>query len=85
MQTAKINLAELALDFRRTESLLTIEGLRPAREIFSVVIGSSGDSRLLTRNFEIASRDQAAVQGTVGRTIELLKGSGLQEDLLLAS
>ncbi len=85
VQMATINLAELALDFRRTESLLTIEGLRPGREIFSVVIGSSGDSRLMTRDFEIASRDQAAVQGTVGRIMELLKSSGLQEDLLLAA
>jgi len=85
VQMATINLAELALDFRRTESLLTIEGLRPGREIFSGVIGSSGDSKLLTRDFEIASRDQAAVQGTASRIIELLKNSGLQGDLLLAA
>lgn len=85
VQMATINLAELARDFRRTESLLTIEGLQPGREVFSVVISSSGDSKLLTRDFEIASRDQAAVQGTASRILDLLKTSGLQGDLLLAA
>lgn len=85
VQMATINLAELALAFRRTESLLTIEGRRPGREIFSVMISSSGDSRLLTRDFEVASRDQAAVQGAASKIVELLKGSGLQGDLLLAA
>ncbi|MNN22817.1 hypothetical protein D3C81_1361940 [compost metagenome] len=85
VQMATINLAELALDFRRTESLLTIEGRRPGREVFSVVISSSGDSKLLTRDFEVASRDQAAVQGAASKIVELLKSSGLQDDLLLAA
>jgi hypothetical protein len=85
VQMATINLAELALDFRRTESLLTIEGRRPGREVFSVVISSSGDSKLLTRDFEVASRDQAAVQGAASKIVDLLKSTGLQGDLLLAA
>lgn len=85
VQTATINLAELALDFRKTESLLKIEGLHPNREVFSVVISSSGDSKLLTRDFEIAGRDQPAVQHAVSKIVSLLKSSGLHGDLLLAA
>ncbi|MGE8303373.1 MAG: ATP-binding protein [Pseudomonas kermanshahensis] len=85
VQMAGVNLAELALEFRRTESLLDIQGMNPSREVFSVVISSRGDSKLLTRDFEIASRDQPAVHDAANKIVDLLKASGLQGDLLFAA
>lgn len=85
VQMAMMTVAELALDFRRTEALIAVKGRRPGREVFSVVISSNGDTKLLTRDFEVASRDQDAIHGAASKIVELLRNSGLHGDLLLAA
>jgi len=85
IDAALVAVAELALSFRRAEALVTVQGRAPGREAFSVVIGSGGSSKVVTKTFEVASRDRKAVQGAANNLIRLLETSGLTGDLLMAA
>lgn len=85
IDAALVAVAELALAFRRAEALVTVQGRAPGREAFSVVIGSGGSSKVVTKTFEVAGRDKQAVQGTAESLVRFLESSGLKGDLLLAA
>lgn len=85
IDAALVAVAELALAFRRAEALVTVQGRAPGREAFSVVIGSGGTSKVVTKTFEVAGRDKKAVQGAADSLVQLLEKSGLKGDLLLAA
>ena len=85
IDSALVAVAELALAFRRAEALVTVQGRTPGREAFSVVIGSGGTSKVVTKTFEVAGRDKKAVQGAADSLVQLLEKSGLKGDLLLAA
>lgn len=85
IDAALVAVAELALAFRRAEALVTVQGRAPGREAFSVVIGSGGTSKVITKTFEVAGRDKQAVQGTAESLVRFLESSGLKGDLLLAA
>lgn len=85
IDSSLVAVAELALAFRRVEALVAVEGRAPGREAFSVVIGAGGTSKVVTKTFEVAGRDKAAVQGTADTLVRLLESSGLKGDLLLAA
>ncbi|MBN4168146.1 ATP-binding protein [Pseudomonas fulva] len=85
IETAFISIAELALDFRKAEALGSVAGRTAGRELYSLVIGANGHTQVITREFEVNSRDNDAVHGTANRVMQILKDSGLQTDLLLAA
>jgi hypothetical protein len=85
VDAALLSIAELALDFRRAEALIAVNGRAPGREAFSIVIGSAGTSKVMTKTFEVAGRDKKIVQGAVNELLRVLENSGLQGDLLLAA
>lgn len=85
VDAALVAVADLALAFRKAEALISVEGRQPGRESFAVVIGAGGSSKVVAKNFEVASRDREAVRGAAERILEVLKASGLDGDLLLAA
>lgn len=85
IDAATMAVAELALSFRRAEALVAVEGRKPGREVFAVVIGGAGRSEAVTRTFEVAGRDRRVVESAAGDVVGLLRRSGLTGDLLLAA
>jgi hypothetical protein len=85
IDSSLVAVAELALAFRRVEALVTVEGRAPGREAFSIVIGVGGTSKVVTKTFEVAGRDRAAVQGAADTLVKFLESSGLKGNLLLAA
>lgn len=85
IDSALVAVAELALAFRRAEALVTVQGRTPGREAFAVVIGAGGNSKVVSKTFEVASRDKKAVQGAADSLVRFLESSGLKGDLLLAA
>ncbi|MCP8349395.1 ATP-binding protein [Pseudomonas sp. FBF18] len=85
VDAALIAVADLSLAFRKAEALIAVNGRAPGREAFSIVIGSGGSSDVVNKTFEVAGRDREIVSGAATKVLELLRSSGLEDDLLLAA
>jgi hypothetical protein len=75
----------LSLAFRKAEALVNVQGRGLGREAISVVIGTGGASDVITKSFELASRDRQAVDEAARDVLSRLEDLGLKGDLLFAA
>lgn len=84
IEAAVLAVSDLSLAFRRAEALVNVQGRGLGREAIAVVIGTGGTSEVVTKTFELASRDKQAVDDAAREVINRLQSLGLQGDLLFA-
>ena len=85
IESALLAVSDLALAFRKAEALINVQGLGLGREAISVVIGTGGASRVITKTFELARRDKIVVDQAVNEVLARLESLGLKGDLLFAT
>jgi hypothetical protein len=85
IDSALLAVSDLALAFRRAEALLNVQGRGLGREAISVVVGSGGASEVMTKTFELASRDKKVVEKAAQDVLSRLESLGLKGDLLFAA
>jgi len=85
IEAAVLAVSDLALAFRRAEALVNVQGRGLGREAIAVVIGTGGTSEVVTKIFELASRDKQAVDDAAREVLSRLESLGLQGDLLFAA
>ncbi|WP_338770059.1 ATP-binding protein [Massilia sp. METH4] len=82
---ALLAVADLSLAFRRAEALVNVHGRGLGREAIAVVVGAGGASEVITKTFELASRDKQAVDAAARDVLSRLESLGLKGDLLFAA
>jgi len=82
---ALLAVSELSLGFRKAEALVNVQGRGLGREAIAVVIGAGGASEVITKTFELASRDKQAVDDAARDVLSRLESLGLKGDLLFAA
>lgn len=82
---ALLAVSELSLGFRKAEALVNVQGRGLGREAIAVVIGAGGTSEVITKTFELASRDKQAVDDAARDVLSRLESLGLTGDLLFAA
>lgn len=85
IKAVMLAVSELALAFRKAEALVNVEGRGLGREAIAVVIGAGGASEVITKTFELASRDKQAVDDAARDVLSRLESLGLTGDLLFAA
>jgi hypothetical protein len=85
IEAAVLSVSDLALAFRRAEALVNVKGRGLGREAIAVVIGTGGTSEVVTKTFELASRDKQAVDDAARDLLSRLESLGLKGDLLFAA
>jgi len=85
IDSALLAVSDLALAFRRAEALVNVQGRGLGREAISVVVGSGGASEVMTKTFELASRDKKVVEKAAQDVLSRLESLGLKGDLLFAA
>ena len=85
IDSAIFSIADLALAFRRAETLVNVQGRAVGREAFAVVIGAGGSSQVVTKTFQLAGRDKKTVQKAADTILLQLEQMGLQGDLIFAA
>jgi hypothetical protein len=82
---ALLAVSDLSLAFRKAEALVNVHGRGLGREAIAVVIGAGGASEVITKTFELASRDKQAVDDAARDVLSRLESLGLKGDLLFAA
>lgn len=85
IEAAVLSVSDLALAFRKAEALVNVQGRGLGREAIAVVIGAGGTSEVITKTFELASRDKQAVDDAARDVLSRLESLGLKGDLLFAA
>ncbi|MGZ5738094.1 MAG: ATP-binding protein, partial [Burkholderiales bacterium] len=85
IEAALLAVSDLALSFRKAEALVNVQGRGLGREAIAVVIGAGGASEVITKTFELASRDKQAVDDAARDVLSRLESLGLKGDLLFAA
>lgn len=85
IQAVVLAVSDLALAFRKAEALVNVQGRGLGREAIAVVIGAGGASEVITKTFELASRDKQAVDDAARDVLSRLESLGLTGDLLFAA
>lgn len=85
IEAALLAVSDLALSFRKAEALVSVHGRGLGREAIAVVIGTGGASEVITKTFELASRDKQAVDDAARDLLSRLESLGLKGDLLFAA
>lgn len=85
IDSALLAVSDLALAFRRAEALVNVQGRGLGREAISVVVGTGGVSEVITKTFELASRDKRMVEEAAQDVLSRLEHLGLKGDLLFAA
>jgi hypothetical protein len=84
IEAALLAVSDLALAFRKAEALVNVHGRGLGREAIAVVIGTGGASEVITKTFELASRDKQVVDDAARDLLSRLESLGLKGDLLFA-
>ena len=84
IEAALLAVSDLALSFRKAEALVNVQGRGLGREAIALVIGTGGASEVITKTFELASRDKPAVDDAARDVLSRLEILGLKGDLLFA-
>ena len=82
---AALELGELALRFRQAEMLVRVQGREPTQHAMAVVFGTGEAERTLIRSFTLPEAERVEVGELAEKVIAMLKGFGLDGDLLLAA
>ncbi len=82
---AALELAELALRFRQAEILARVQGREPTQHAVAVVFGTGEAGRTAMKSLNVPETQRVWVEELAEKVIDMLKGSGLDGDLLLAA
>ena len=82
---AALELAELALRFRRAEILARVQGREPTQHAVAVVFGTGEAGRTVMKSLNMPETQRVVVEELAEKVLDMLKGSGLDGDLLLAA
>lgn len=82
---AALELANLALRFRQVEMLARVQGRDPNLHAVAVAFGTGEVGRTAVRSFEVAEANISEVQKLADKLLSMLKGAGLDNDLMLAA
>ena len=82
---AALELAELALRFRQTEMLARVQGREPTQHAVAVVFGTGEAGRTVMKSFTVPETERVEVGELAEKVISMLKGFGLDGELLLAA
>jgi hypothetical protein len=82
---AALELAELALRFRQIEMLVRVQGREPTQHAIAVVFGTGEAGRTVMKRFNVPETERVEVGELAEKVIAMLKGSGLDGELLLAA
>ena len=82
---AAFELAEHALRFRQAEVLARVRDRSPTQHAVAVVFGTGEAGRAVMKSFEVATSDLAEIDALAGQIVDLVKGSGLDREVLLAA
>ena len=82
---AALELAELALRFRQVEMLARVQDREPTQHAMAVVFGTGEAERTVMKSFHLPEEERVEVGELAEKVILMLKGLGLNGDLLLAA
>ena len=82
---AAFELAEHALRFRQAEVLARVRDRSPTQHAVAVVFGTGEAGHAVMKSFEVAASDLTEINALAGRIVDLVKGSGLDREVLLAA
>ena len=82
---AAFELAEHALRFRQAEVLARVLDRSPTQHAVAVVFGTGEAGRTVMKSFQVATSDLDGISALANRIVELVKGSGLDREVLLAA
>ena len=82
---AALELAELALRFRQAEMLARVQGREPTQHAVAVVFGTGEAGRTVMKSFNVSDMERVEVGEMAEKVISMLKGFGLDGELLLAT
>ena len=82
---AALELAELALRFRQAEMLARVQGREPTQHAVAVVFGTGEAGRTVMKSFNVPDSERVEVGELAEKVISMLKGYGLEGELLLAT
>ncbi len=82
---AALALADLALRFRRAETLARVKGRNPAREAMALIIGTGEVGQEVVEEFEVAERDRPRIAALARELAEVLTRSGAERSIVLAA
>jgi hypothetical protein len=82
---AALELADLALRFRRAEALARVKGREPTQHAIAVVFGTGETGRTIARSVDIAEAEKGAVGQLARDLLKVLARSGSNPRVLLAA
>jgi hypothetical protein len=82
---AALELADLALQFRRAETLARVKGRLPTRHALAVVFGTGEEGRTVMRSVDIGEAERGAVAGLAQDVLAVLDRSGVEPRLIMAA
>lgn len=85
IEAVVLAVSDLALAFRKAEAFVSVQGRGLGREAITFVIGAGGASEVISKTFELASRDREAVDDAAREVLSRLESLGLTGDLLFAA
>jgi hypothetical protein len=84
IDSATLELAQLARRFREAELYVSIQGRKTQTEAISILIGAGLEGKTLTRTFSISSRNRATVERKAEEVVSNLTEIGLEPDVAIA-
>lgn len=84
IDSAMLDIAQVALRFRQTEAFVSVKGRKPTSEAFAVVMGAGAETITVSRAFSLSDRHREAVEVMADKLALDLKAGGLNTDVLLA-
>jgi hypothetical protein len=85
IDSALLEIARLALRFRQAEALVSVRGRKPTSEAFAVVVGAGGQTKTVSRQFEVSQRHRRTVETLAKELADGLLSKGLTTEVLLAA
>ena len=85
IDNALLELTGWATRFRQVEALANVQGRKPTREAFAVVIGSAGSTRSLMKNFDISNADKSKASRVASLILDVCKKEKATDNVALAA
>jgi len=84
IDAVNLELAKFARRFREAEAFVAVQGRKAHSEAIAVVIGTSSDTKTISRSFSIDERHSKTVEAKAEELASMLEGQGLSTEVLLA-
>lgn len=85
IDTAKLEVAQAALRFRRNEAFVGVKGRKPKTEALAVVFGAGPETKTVARSFAVAEKHAPRIAKMADKLVAELRSEGLGVELMLAA